>query len=290
MLTTWLLAAGREVQKPTAAPRVLDALEPKRSMFTAVQQYLSSLLRGQGTRLKFLYRHLGLSSWDALCASENADHKKFLRLFRTGVLVASAGINRRLILPLQQDPWRLLRAGDLRESETRRRSIAEEFMTELPCCKKPGFARRLRSRIQAPEELLTPKMILAYQLFARKTRLGIACIEWRHAWNRQHSSESTSCQSLASSFTTREATYLQAARQQAARLRCAADEAATNAAVDDEQLPAAAPAVLPDAPGPPPVRQQDGGRPRYQARGSGMFDNARCGLRVTRRIRDEVDD
>eukprot|EP00959_Pyramimonas_sp_CCMP1952_P200663 4197168-Pyramimonas_sp.AAC.1 len=127
-------------------------------------------------------------------------------------------------------------------------------MNELPCCKRPGFARRLRSRTTSEEQLLTPEMILSYQLYARKTRLGIACVEWRHAWNRRHSSESTSCQSLASSYTTREATYLQAARQQMSRLRHAAAQATAIAGNPDqavgEQLPAAAPAPDADAPGP----------------------------------------
>ena len=58
-LTTWLLAAGREVQSLAAPPRVFDMLEPKRSVTMAALQYLSSLLRGRCSRLVFAYRQQG---------------------------------------------------------------------------------------------------------------------------------------------------------------------------------------------------------------------------------------
>ena len=204
------------MQDATRAPYLLDAVDPRRSIFTVALQYLSALLRGQsqGGRVQFLFRHLGLPSFNAWLASDANDHRKFLGELQLGVIVAGVGIFRRHIRPLQQESWSILRAGDVRESEETRLLAAPQFMSKQPCCLRPGFARRLRSRVMCPRELLSPEMNQAFQIFARSCRLGIACVEWRHAWNRRHATQSTSCQSLAASYTTREATYLQAARQQ----------------------------------------------------------------------------
>ena len=65
-LTTHLLGAIRELPKPNSVPPLLNAIDVGRSVLFVVLQYLSSLLRGSGACLAFIYKHAGFepySTW-----------------------------------------------------------------------------------------------------------------------------------------------------------------------------------------------------------------------------------
>ena len=54
-LTTYLLVSARDDQDLNAPPILFDTIEPARSMFVVCAQYWSSLLRGIGGRLAFVF-------------------------------------------------------------------------------------------------------------------------------------------------------------------------------------------------------------------------------------------
>ena len=64
---------------------------------------------------------------------------------------------------------------------------------------------------------------------ARELKMSIPSIEWRHAWNRAHSTPGTSWHTMSASYTNREAVYLLRARQQRAALASAGGSVASGA-------------------------------------------------------------
>ena len=148
-------------------------------------------------------------------------------------------------------PWTLLALGDWRRSEVDRVQIAESFVCSAPCCLRPGLARKLRNLRRRPTELkemlLSPLWKTIFLQLARVLRLSIAHIEWRHAWNRRHSSACNAWVNFVSAYVNREGQFLLQARRQ----RQAAQAAAS-------ALPPPAPLLALPAPGPAVAEPADG--------------------------------
>jgi len=227
-LTTYLLAASREVQDINGVPKFYDSIEPARSIFIVCSQYLSSLLRGRGARLALVFRHAGQASFDEWCHNCPRD----VELLQVAVSAASSWVWRRHVRRFAQHPLRILGVGDLRAPHVARASLVDDFSAAPACCHRPGFARRLRQQNPTVEDMLSDEWAQAAQAAARQVRMGIACIEWRHAWNRQHASAGTSWHQFGASYTTREALYLLKARKQRAKLAAAGNAAGHLSAVD----------------------------------------------------------
>lgn len=115
-LTAWLLAAAREVQDLSRPPRLFDVVAPARSPFYVVAQYYSSLLRGKGARLAFIFRFAGCSTFE-----EWSDRNpECLKVFQIAVVVAASWVQRRHIDTHAEFPWRAVGIGDRHEFEQSR--------------------------------------------------------------------------------------------------------------------------------------------------------------------------
>lgn len=101
-LTTWLLNAAREVQNLNSVPVLCDILDPERSIFIVCAQYLSSLLRGVGGRLQFIFKHLGKDSFDVWCREDI----QTVATLQVAVITAASWLYRRHIRSHDQYPWR----------------------------------------------------------------------------------------------------------------------------------------------------------------------------------------
>lgn len=211
-LTTWLLAACREVQDHSKPPRVFDAISASRSIFIVVAQYLSCLFLGSCPRLAFIYRTVGCSSFDEWCEQ----FPEQVGLLQSAIFAAASWVQRRHVQAFASHPWRLIGVADEREDYASRFLVALNFTSTRPCCLQPGFARRLRQRDLPAEELLSRRWTTAFRTFAQQCRMGIADIEWRHAWNRRHATASTAWHNMSTSYVAREAKYLFRARRQCA--------------------------------------------------------------------------
>ena len=174
-----------------------------------------------------IYRYLGYQSLREWCASQ----LESLADLQVAVFAAAAWVYRRRTRPMLGYPWQLLGLGGPRSSRRTRVQITEGFLEKPPCCHRPGWARRLRARNPMVDTLDSPAWRQAMAAAARELKMTIPSIEWRHAWNRAHSTPGTSWHTMSASYTKREAVYLLRARQQRAALASAGGSVASGAPV-----------------------------------------------------------
>ena len=238
-----LMRLARESHMDFIPPGPFDWFDPSRSPLCAVQQYLSTFLAGESSRIILLWRTLGhasITDW-----YDNA--KDDIRVVRRAVLVSACWLHRRLSRRLDTFPWKLVSLGNLLlPAETRKRLWAD-FLSKSECCLHPGFSRKVLAYARAlpqpaRDDLWQEKYWQTFWFWiARAMRLQCADIEWRHARNRRRSDDTgkTSFGAFCSRYVLAEAQCLFNARKDeratlAQRARVNQERAAAGAARDGD--------------------------------------------------------
>ena len=186
-----LMRLARESHMDFIRPGPFDWFDPSMSPLVAAQQYLSTFLAGESSRVLLLWRTLGHASLIDWYNSAKDD----IRIVRRAVLTVACWLHRRLSRRLDTFPWKLVSLGNLLLPAETRKRLWTSFLSKSECCLHPGFSRSVLAYAKAlPQPARDDLWEQEYwQTFwfwiARAMRLQCADIEWRHSRNRQRSND-----------------------------------------------------------------------------------------------------
>lgn len=183
-ITAFLLGAARDVVREDEHTELLDMLVPAWSPVYLSLQYIASVLLNQGGAEKRVVlawrfqRCRSLSEWVATKPVE-------ARLLRRILLLVSAWLFRRHIVPLSEPPWSLCVVSSTKATPTQKMKACESFDSLNSCCLRAGLARSLKDRGVTGPALLTEKWRRILYTLSAVADLQIADVEVRHARNRK---------------------------------------------------------------------------------------------------------
>ena len=240
-------------------PVVFKFTDPLTSPARVTLHYCRMLLRGEGTRLIFLYGPYG---FETLADWANA-FPQDAKTFRDSMLLASAWIHDRHKVYYDSEPICLAMLGDPRKTRDKREDLVKRFKYLAPR-DEDGDVERPRSECCVPwcarplfrksvEELLGPKFACLTFRWAGMFIDTVADIECRHARNSVDSSENI--ENLGAGYVNKEAmacARICLRRRVAAavgRTRAAASEDSGDGEDDDDNSCGDGPNALEEAPG-----------------------------------------
>ncbi|CAJ1389305.1 unnamed protein product [Effrenium voratum] len=164
-------------------PPLLGEVWAPCSKYVAVLQYYSSLLSGQGSRLRLLWQLGGHASMESWFSEEPGQVSRV----RSNILMIASSLHRRFSTSLNKWPWRLFGIADMRRLGDHE-SLIQQFWATQPCCLPVGFARDLRTNVsEATFRADLDSWRWAFLMTALTLKLTIAGVERRHATHKQQS-------------------------------------------------------------------------------------------------------
>ena len=184
-LSEWWLLRARDIDRHPDRVPVLDILHKPTSVLFVAQQYLASVLHGNGEgRVRLLWLYQNFETFAAFCSERPAQVREFRRL----LLVMAVSIYKRHTRTFDEWDVIILQFVDGRVSESEKDTLGKAWDELRWCCARPGIARQLRKHGVTSTMLRESPLWQQFLLqWARVLSMLVADLEWRHGRNRGRS-------------------------------------------------------------------------------------------------------